>query len=362
MTDPIKVKREPYRHVISLDGTWQRARQKNPTNIKLLHDCLADVGTDRMVQKKVHFDGVATKGNILQRAWNGATGGGLKQQVLEPYQYLVENYQAGDDIVLVGFSRGAFAARTLNGMIYKCGILNETKDLEEAVNDAYKFYRCDKRPSSEESIQFRKEYSQAERPKINLACFDTVGELGIPKQFFILNGISNKFHDFHDTRLNKNTVLALHVLATDEQRANFQPTLMECDDCSNTDLTPLWFIGNHGAAGGGSEENKALSDIAGLWVAKKLAERGNVGYNLEALDRTFKPDYAANPTSDFKPESFLWKIAGFERRDIPKNAEFDMTVLKRFDQVAHYKPQHVEERLIIAVAAAKAASPSSLIT
>ena len=53
----------------------------------------------------------------------GATGEGLSEHIREAYGFLVTNYDLGDEIFLLGFSRGAFTARSIAAMINSVGLL-----------------------------------------------------------------------------------------------------------------------------------------------------------------------------------------------------------------------------------------------
>jgi uncharacterized protein (DUF2235 family) len=55
--------------------------------------------------------------------WGGATGEGLSENIREAYGFLASNYDRGDEIFLLGFSRGAFTARSICAMINSVGLL-----------------------------------------------------------------------------------------------------------------------------------------------------------------------------------------------------------------------------------------------
>lgn len=358
----LKDGRAPVRHIVSLDGTWQRGEQEHPTNIKLLHDALSDLGTDGMLQNKVYFDGGGTKGSYLIRMWNGLAGADLDDRIIEAYEHLCKNYKPGDDIALVGFSRGAFTARSLNGMIYKCGILKDTDNLKKTTREAYNFYRDGHHPKSNTAKNFRAENSYQECPKINLACFETVGELGVPKQLLFFSPLSHCFNKFHDTKLNENTIVAIHALSIDEQRVNLQHTPMTCDESCSTNFQRAWFAGDHNSIGGGNKEDRPLSDISGLWMANKLTELISIGYKQEVLSNVFHPDPTANPESDFKlrARSWPWKLARLQPRVLPEGAPLHPSVLERIIKVSSYNPENLNGHIKAALAK-KAYEPINLL-
>ncbi len=331
------------RIIISLDGTWQTGEDDTPTNIKLIHDCIAPVDQNGVTQLAKHFAGVGTQGNKLKRLFTGITGDDLEDRIKEAYKYIIENYNDGDEVILSGFSRGAFTARTLNGMIYKSGIIDPSKvaDVDKAIEEAYDFYQTDHRPNSKAGLEFREKYAKTTRPKTILACFDTVGSLGIPAQLKSLANIFNRDHAFHDTKVNRNTTHAFHIAAIDEQRKNFPLTPMHASDNADTLIMQLWCVGNHSAVGGGSEKNidKPLSDVAGLKMIDLLQRHCALGFDVTKMEETFKPDIHANPRSDFKQDGLMWKLFGINsRRIINLKETFEDSVTDRWHKNPHYRP------------------------
>lgn len=122
----------PKRIIICCDGTWQSAvsGEKNvPSNITRLCRALNRVGTDedgKVWQQVVWYDsGVGTTALALGDAVQGAFGEGVEGNVIEAYNFCVLNYNPGDKIMCFGFSRGAFTARTIAGLISDIGICDQ---------------------------------------------------------------------------------------------------------------------------------------------------------------------------------------------------------------------------------------------
>ena len=80
------------------------------------------VATDGAVQNVHYHDGVGTEGNALVRGLGLVFGFGLKKIIKDVYGFVVADYDAGDEIYIFGFSRGAYAARALAGLIGASGI------------------------------------------------------------------------------------------------------------------------------------------------------------------------------------------------------------------------------------------------
>lgn len=129
------------RIIICCDGTWQSATsgQRNvPSNVTRLCRALNHIGTDEkgdQWQQVVWYDsGVGTTAGVLGDIVEGAFGQGVEQNVIEAYNFCVLNYKPGDKIMCFGFSRGAYTARTIAGLISDIGIcqksdLNKFPDL-----------------------------------------------------------------------------------------------------------------------------------------------------------------------------------------------------------------------------------------
>ena len=66
-------------------------------------------------------------------------GAGISKNILECYTFIFENYEAGDQIYLFGFSRGAATVRSLSSFIHYFGILPKSR--HELVKQAYKIYK-----------------------------------------------------------------------------------------------------------------------------------------------------------------------------------------------------------------------------
>ncbi|KAJ0307888.1 hypothetical protein COL516b_003860 [Colletotrichum fioriniae] len=53
--------------------------------------------------------------------WNNSS---VSQDIADVYRFVCDNYNPGDEIFIVGFSRGAFTARSVSGLICNLGLLN----------------------------------------------------------------------------------------------------------------------------------------------------------------------------------------------------------------------------------------------
>ncbi len=278
----------PKHLIVCCDGTWNTAYQSRngspcPSNVPRLALSIAEKDNDGHRQCVYYHPGVGT--SRWDHLRGGAFGVGLSANVLDAYHFLIDNYEPGDDVYLFGFSRGAFTARSVAGLVRNCGILRpENRD---RIADAYRLYR-DKndKPNGMTSTLFRSAFSS--EPTIEfIGVWDTVGALGIPPVgpgFLhpLLNWVNRRW-SFHDTELSSHVHGAYHALAIDERRRAFKPTMWEKQPGAKQIVEQVWFTGVHCNVGGGMTDS-SLSDLALLWMVKKAQHHG-----LAFKDDAFKP-------------------------------------------------------------------------
>jgi uncharacterized protein (DUF2235 family) len=239
----------------------------------------------------------------------GAFGYGLSDNVLDGYRWLCETWQPGDLLYLFGFSRGAYTARSLGGMIRKCGLLRCDAGGSVARADvaaAYDFYRdtCSK-PDDPAAVAFRTSHSIVIDIHF-IGVWDTVGSLGIPgtASWF---PYARKRYQFHDTELSKIVRYAYQALALDEHRADFAPTVwtrnpytvkagetLTSKKTEQIEIEQRWFIGSHSDVGGGNDCDGAgrqpdpLPELSLAGLQRKAIAAGL------ACDALFMPEADAN--------------------------------------------------------------------
>ena len=228
----------------------------------LLHDMSR---TNTPEQITYYLKGVGTNGWYDQKL-GGLHGVGLSSNIREVYTFLVEHYEDGDKVFLFGFSRGAYTARSLAGLIFKCGIMHPSSNITSDVEHLYDAY---KDRNSEKMAAHKAQNKKC--PIHMLGVWDTVGALGIPVSF--LKNIGDKVFAFHDTKLNSEVQFACHAIAIDERRSSFEPTLWKITPENKDRIKQVWFAGVHADVGGGYKE-RHLSDIALRWMLEQAQERG----------------------------------------------------------------------------------------
>jgi uncharacterized protein (DUF2235 family) len=265
------------RLVVCCDGTWNFADQSRngeacPTNVTQVHRAVADTGDDGVVQQKTYHEGVGVR--RFQRVRGGAGGYGLSRHVRDAYTWLVRTFEPGDEIFLFGFSRGAYTARSVVGLIRTCGILRP----EEVgrVKEAYGLYRkAHGVPDMPEALSFRAEHAEETRIRF-LGVWDTVGALGIPLSGVRFVNVVNRRFTFHNVTLSSRVDAAYQALAVDERRGPFAPAVWrqsEEGEGSTQRLEQVWFAGVHSDVGGGYADRR-LADLALQWMADRATAEG----------------------------------------------------------------------------------------
>ena len=175
----------------------------------------------------------------------GAFGNGLSNNIQDAYRFLAHNYVDGDQVYLFGFSRGAYTARSLAGMISQCGLLQ--KESLEYFPDLYGYYRAD--DEEKKCTKYRKirhkNFTHRPHVRVNMiGVWDTVGALGIPLTGLRL--LTRGRYEFHETNLNGYIDNAFQALAIDESRGPFIPCLWrKPENGHSVNVEQVWFAGSH---------------------------------------------------------------------------------------------------------------------
>lgn len=259
------------RIVLCFDGTWDKPgadAASIESNVARFYQTLAPVGPDGVRQQGWYNEGVGT--NWWDHLAGGAFGAGLDRHILDGYRYLVENYEDGDDVFVLGFSRGAYTARSMVGMVRNCGLVcKEFADLK--VLFAYGVYRTrDDGPDSTVAKAFRAAFSRPLTIRF-LGVWDTVGALGIP--LHLLDHLNRALYEFHDTTLSNIVENAYQAVALDEHRDAYQACLWDPPAKPSQTVEQRWFVGAHCDVGGGYPHRR-LSDLALRWMQERAAVLG----------------------------------------------------------------------------------------
>jgi uncharacterized protein (DUF2235 family) len=267
-------------------------------------------------------------------------GSGLFQKIQDGYEFLSYVWDPGDEIYILGFSRGAYTARSLGGMIATFGVPNRNLDNQtvKRIFDAYRTTDHTQRLAAKNSLNA--DYGLADVTIRMVGVWDTVGALGIPGHLF--DDFDQEKYGFLDTTLNPCIDKAFHAVAIDERRASFLPTLW-----SNPDGTPranddkvqqVWFPGVHCDVGGSYAETQ-LSNITLRWMIDNAKAQGLL-FDDAAVDACLRP----KPFDPNGPTHDEWKIIPWglpKHRTIPANAVLSNTVKIRMSRQPAYIPKNL---------------------
>lgn len=323
-------KRRPGRNIVlCTDGTGNSASAASKSNVWRLYQALQLNSPDQIA---FYIRGVGTSGIKLLQILGGVFGFGLASNVRALYQFLCENYQPpsasyeGDRIYIFGFSRGAFTARLLAGLISRCGILDPSKEIlrgnkslaisskqgmRHAVRIAYASLRVAATPDSPlptritrwlrdvitEPVPSCTDFWQRYCYPANLhpmrdngvqsgpieaiGVWDTVSAYGMPiTELSIMLDKAVFAHRFEDHVLHSSINRAYHALAIDDERYSFHPIVFdESVETDPTRITQVWFPGMHSDVGGGYPD-ASLALVSLNWMMDSV-KRNGLGVGLD---------------------------------------------------------------------------------
>ena len=346
------------RLIVCCDGTWQELECPYPTNVVKIAQAIEPLASDGTPQVVFYDEGIGTGGSThvqkeMDRFLGGGLGKGIDKNIQDGYRFLCLNYSPGDEIYLFGFSRGAYTVRSLAGLMYNSGLLSRPNIRH--VPEAYRLYRDRLKPDHPDIAEFRQKYGfKTEKygdrvPITLLACWDTVGSLGMPDltSFINLDRKINEKYQFHDPKLSRIIQNALHAVAIDEQRSTFYASLMEASNGTEDQrLIQKWFPGDHGCIGGGLKEQSGLSDGALQWMIDSIKQ---LGLGLEIDTSVIPTGVHPDPDAEYKvePKSIIGKmtkILGIKIRDVSDNFDdLHESVKIRWHDLKDYRPSNLKK-------------------
>ncbi|TWU72260.1 hypothetical protein ED733_001839 [Metarhizium rileyi] len=301
------------RLIVCCDGTFNSADKGTDgysSNVARLSRVLSNFGTtsngEKIPQVVYYQSGVGTGSlTYVDKARQGAFGASLAENVCEAYNYLANNWGPGDEIFIFGFSRGAYTARSLAGVICQVGLL--TPLLMDNFYEIYGAYKNRGNQAFDETTWANDPLVPGELGTVPppdgsagdscygtrlehlgrvahlhvtikaVGVWDTVGSVGGPNWF----GQAGDDATFLSTKLSPKIENAFHALSMDESRGNFPPTMWHMDSaCMEKDgVTPrvnlkqVWFPGYHCDVGGhssGAVDTNSVDEIAFSWMCDQL--------------------------------------------------------------------------------------------
>ncbi len=301
--------------IVGLDGTWNEP-QRQPdgsvtgTNVVKFMSALMKRGQDQ------HYESGAGT-----RAWELLPGGiygyGLDKRILGAYRFLRRCYNETnaprDEIKLfiVGFSRGAYAARRLSGLIAHSGIPVNAAD----VDRGWEMY-LNRDAASAAAMKEQGRYFDV--PIEMLGVWDTVK--------------ATNDSSYNDDLLSSNVAAGYHARAVDERR-RFFPILRWAKEKR---VREMWFSGSHSDVGGGCCEMD-LSDVALMWMIHRAAKHG-VKFKKSYIERHIKPQVPGHIHDAF---TAMWKPYGASDRPITATCSVHESVEKQVRAGDGYEPKNL---------------------
>ncbi len=282
-----------------------------------------------------------------------AFGYGLSGALADAYSFIMSEYEPGDRLFIFGFSRGAYTARALCGMLYMFGLLRPHQ--EALIYYVIRMMgKADDKAMYRISAQFQESFSR-KCPIYFLGVWDTVCSVG-----WVYNPVVIPY-----TQNNPAIHIARHAISLDERRGFYRQNLLG-DGRPGQDFQQVWFAGVHSDVGGSyPEAESGLSKITLRWMLDEARKAGlaldedKVREILGETDPAYaRPDPAAMlHTSlsgvwwvlEFFPKRHSiktadgkwvksWELPMAKPRAVPPNAVIHPSVEERRARVPGYQP------------------------
>ncbi|KAG1730066.1 hypothetical protein EDB19DRAFT_1390884 [Suillus lakei] len=296
-----------------------------PTNVIRLARSVKSETADGKKQIVFYQSGVGSEANFTGDPVTGVTllqalGTAVASKIRDAYGFIAQNFEEGDEICLFGFSRGAYTARKLSGLIDLIGLL--TRD------NLGQFFTIWRQLMDGEAPTIP---SDTRHPRIKcVGVWDTVGSV-----YKTIDALEIK-----DTSLPATIDIALHALSLQENRKQFLPTLWSIPQgglAASQTLKQVWFPGAHSDVGGGYKRRE-LQDIALFWMTGEI--KSFIEIDLEFLRSTRQQDPepwgTSQPHNAYMESSLAVQVVvGHETR---LESE-DITTTSEFHQSLEFSPQ-----------------------
>jgi hypothetical protein len=369
----------PKNIVVLSDGTGQEGGRGHDTNIYKLFRMLEDRSPNQVV---FYDQGLGTD---WHKVTGNAFGVGFSKNILQCYRFIYDNYEAGDRLFLLGFSRGAATVRSLSNFIHYFGILPKARP--ELIRRAWKLYKAGRQerpeeldetpeeesllgkvarrgfelidrttdrvesalrePLSEKANKFIREHPNQWVSIEFLGVWDTVPALGLVPLAglnLLINNIPWWKHRFHDFQLHESVKNAYHALSIDDDRLWFHPTIWK--SCKpRQKVEQVWFSGSHTDVGGGFMA-AGLSDVSLEWMVEKAISHGlrmflgsrrdwNFAIAPDAHDRQHPPRAGFGKIYKLGLRNNVWDRQAFNSYGPPR---LHQSVLDRAAEDPNYQP------------------------
>ncbi len=257
-------------HIVILDGTMSSLRPGCETNAGRAYRLLCEVAATS--QMSIRYE-QGLQWHSWRDALAVAEGRGMNEQIRQAYGFIASRYRPGDRIFLLGYSRGAYAVRSLAGVIDRVGLLRDECATVRNIRQIYRHYKYG--PDSDAARAFAQNHCHPSVEIEMVGVWDTVKALGNPLPFLWQR--SQGQYAFHNTNLGDSIRHGFHALAMDETRRAYAPILWSSVPGWKGVVEQVWFRGVHADIGGQLgiyETSRPLANIPLVWMMEKLSGCG----------------------------------------------------------------------------------------
>ena len=273
---------------------------------------------------------------IRERVAGLAMGRGVYENVAEAYQFLMDTYRRDDELYFFGFSRGAFTARSVAGMVNAFGILRPHMDsmVPTLLHLYFSHRRSGNTAFARIAADIKHAFAIPESVTADIhftGVWDTVASVGMWP-------FAAKMTARPDIA-GKRFVHVRQALALDEHRVPFKPRMYLAENGTQPGTSQTvdqrWFHGAHCDVGGGyANDDCGISDAALAWLVGEAQDKGlrlcrrqvreaRPECVAEALTRLTDMKQAPRPIVHSETYGMcLWAVAGLTVRD-PSRVDID---------------------------------------
>jgi uncharacterized protein (DUF2235 family) len=295
--------RGPVDHVVILDGTMSSLEPGCEGNAGILFRLLQEMGPQ--ANRRLYYEpGMQWEGWLRGVAL--LEGRGVAPQIRRAYGWLASGYREGDRIFLFGYSRGAFAVRSLAGVLDRVGLVKRDCATERMITLAWRHY--ERAPDSQAARAFEQAYCHQKPPVEMVGVWDTVKALGL--RLPVVWMFAPDPHAFHNHQLGTVVRHGFHALALDETRQAFAPVLWDCPTDWSGNVEQVWFRGAHGDIGGQIGQFAAARPLANIPLVWMLERAEALALTLpEGWRARFPCDADAPMVGTWRSwgKAFLWR-------------------------------------------------------
>lgn len=325
--------------VMCLDGTAGQVRGAGDSNSVRVYELL-DL-SDETRQIAYYDPGVGTFSSPgawtpfarwFSRMGGLLWGGGLRENLGEAYLWLMRTWQPGDRIYIFGFSRGAFTARALAGMLRLVGLMRPGSEnqLQYAIAQ-YARKGGEKSIPWDEIHRFSGLFAQridnkSTIPVEYLGVWDTVQAMGLVRR-------APRWPYAHST---PNAVRIRHAVSIDERRRPFREFLSDLDRPGA--LEEVWFAGVHSDVGGTYPDDPRLSTIALKWMLEGAVESGLL-LDQRAYAKAVGALTVKDAAATAHRNGWAWSLLFPRTRPVPAGASVHASVRERMSALPEYQPR-----------------------